>query len=152
MIIIFCICTIFQILMNVLKILVTIFALILMAPLHVHVGMDMSQMIMEGVVMVCTYMCCYQLFILLYILCTDIDECLSGPCPSDLICNNVAGNYSCDCPDGTMRSGTECICKNQLVVYLCNTYIWYRINATSYLLTSLSTFARWVKQWYLNEP
>ena len=50
--------------------------------------------------------------LLLYILCIDIDECLSGPCPSDLICDNTDGNYSCGCPDGTMRSGAECICKD----------------------------------------
>ena len=60
--------------------------------------------------------------LLVYILCVDIDECLSGPCPSDLICNNMDGSYSCDCPDGTMRSGADCICKNQLrscVAILC---------------------------------
>ena len=48
---------------------------------------------------------------LLYILCIDIDECLSGPCTSDLICNNTDGSYSCDCPDGTVDNGTDCICK-----------------------------------------
>ena len=46
--------------------------------------------------------------LLLYILCIDIDECLSGPCPSDLMCNNMDGNYSCDCPDGTVSNGTDC--------------------------------------------
>ena len=50
--------------------------------------------------------------LLLYILCIDIDECLSDPCPSDsLICNNKDGNYSCDCPGGTMDNGTDCICE-----------------------------------------
>ena len=49
--------------------------------------------------------------LLLYNLCIDIDECLSGPCPSDLICNNTDGRYSCDCPDGTIDNGTDCICK-----------------------------------------
>ena len=58
--------------------------------------------------------------LLLYILCIDIDECLSGPCPSDMICNNVDGNYACDCPDGTMRSGADCICKDliSLEIYM----------------------------------
>ena len=46
---------------------------------------------------------------LLYILRVDIDECLSGPCTSDLICNNKDGNYSCDCPDGTVSNGTHCV-------------------------------------------
>ena len=46
--------------------------------------------------------------LLLYIFCIDIDECLSGPCPSDLMCNNMDGNYSCDCPDGTLSNGTHC--------------------------------------------
>ena len=54
--------------------------------------------------------------LLLYILCIDIDECLSDPCPSDLICKNMDGNYSCDCPDGTMKNGTVCICKNITVL------------------------------------
>ena len=45
----------------------------------------------------------------MYILCIDIDECLSGPCPSDTICNNVGGSYSCNCPDGTSKNGTHCI-------------------------------------------
>lgn len=59
--------------------------------------------------------------LLLYILCIDIDECLSGPCPSDLICNNTDGGYSCDCPDGTVRNGTDCICKSIAIdlVFLC---------------------------------
>ena len=48
---------------------------------------------------------------LLYILCIDIDECLSGPCLPNLICNNIDGSYSCDCPDGTMKNGTDCVCK-----------------------------------------
>ena len=61
--------------------------------------------------------------LLLYILCIDIDECSSGPCPSDLICNNMDGNYSCDCPDGTVRSGTSCIgndvtaCEIKIIVH-----------------------------------
>ena len=50
--------------------------------------------------------------LLLYILCIDIDECLSGPCPSHMICNNNDGSYSCDCPDGTMRNEADCVCKN----------------------------------------
>ena len=45
-------------------------------------------------------------------MCIDIDECLLGPCPPHLICNNVDGNYNCDCPDGTVKNGTDCICKN----------------------------------------
>ena len=49
--------------------------------------------------------------LLLYNFCIDIDECLSGPCPSDLICRNTVGNFSCDCPDGTIDNGTDCICK-----------------------------------------
>ena len=46
--------------------------------------------------------------LLLYILCIDIDECLLSPCPSDMICNNVGGSYSCNCPNGTMKNGTHC--------------------------------------------
>ena len=65
---------------------------------------------MVGVVMVCTRVDDYQ-SLLLYMLCIDIDECLSGPCPSDLICRNTVGNFSCDCPDGTIDNGTDCICK-----------------------------------------
>ena len=65
--------------------------------------------------------------LLLYILCIDIDECLSGPCPSDLICNNMDGNYSCDCPDGTMSNGTDCICKN-LIMCLCRCHICITYN------------------------
>ena len=55
--------------------------------------------------------------LLLYILCIDINECLSDPpvCPSNLICNNMDGNYSCDCPDGTVRNGTDCVCKALVV-------------------------------------
>ena len=62
--------------------------------------------------------------LLSYILCVDIDECLSGPCPSDTICNNIDGNYACDCPDGTMRSGADCICKDliSLKMYILTTY------------------------------
>ena len=69
--------------------------------------------------------------LLLYILCIDIDECLSGPCASDLICNNMDGSYSCDCPDGTMRNGTDCICK-------CNIYhsITIRNQTDKTLITS----------------
>ena len=53
-------------------------------------------------------------YLLLYILCIDIDECLTvlDACPSDMICNNIDGNYTCDCPDGTMKNGTDCVCKN----------------------------------------
>ena len=50
--------------------------------------------------------------LLLYILCIDIDKCLSGPCSLTMLCNNIDGSYSCDCPDGTMKNGSECICKN----------------------------------------
>ena len=46
--------------------------------------------------------------LLLYILCIDIDECLSGPCPSHMICNNNDGSYSCDCPDGTIKDELAC--------------------------------------------
>ena len=53
--------------------------------------------------------------LLLYILCIDIDECLSGPCPPNLMCNNLDGNYSCDCPYGTKKNGTDCICKGILI-------------------------------------
>ena len=62
--------------------------------------------------------------LLLYILCIDIDECLSGPCPSDTICNNMDGTYACDCPDGTMRSGANCVCKSliSLKVYILTAY------------------------------
>ena len=49
--------------MNVLKMHVITIVLTLMFPLHVHVTMDMSYMIMAGVVMVCTYVDNYQLFI-----------------------------------------------------------------------------------------
>ena len=69
-------------------------------------------MMMAGVVMVCIHVLTTINCLLLYILYIDIDECLSGPCPSDLICNNMDGNYSCDCPDGTMSNGTDCVCKN----------------------------------------
>ena len=73
---------------------------------------------MAGVVMVCirTYVDNINC-ILLYILCIDIDECLSGPCASDLICNNMDGSYSCDCPDGTERSGADCICKKLIITF-----------------------------------
>ena len=53
--------------------------------------------------------------LLLHILCIDIDECLSGPCPSHTICNNNDGNYTCDCPDGTIMNGTDCVCKNTAI-------------------------------------
>ena len=58
--------------------------------------------------------------LLLYILCIDIDECLSGPCPSEFLCNNIDGSYTCDCPDGTMRSGANCVCKDliSLEIYI----------------------------------
>ena len=96
--------------MNAFKHLVIKTALTLLAPSIVHVTMDMCWMRMVGVVMVCTRVDDYQ-SLLLYILCIDIDECLSGPCPSDLICRNTVGNFSCDCPDGTINNGTDCICK-----------------------------------------
>ena len=64
---------------------------------------------MAGVVMVCTHVDNYQLFTTVHFVCIDIDECLSGPCPSDLMCNNMDGNYSCDCPGGTVNNGTLCI-------------------------------------------
>ena len=67
--------------------------------------------------------------LLLYILCIDIDECLSGPCPSDLMCNNMDGNYSCDCPDGTVSNGTHCICKSLVCVYA-SSYIKVYIHAS----------------------
>jgi len=75
-------------------------------------------MMMAGVVMVCIHVLTTINCLLLYILCIDIDECLSGPCPSDLICNNMDGNYSCDCPDGTMSNGTDCVCKSLIVILL----------------------------------
>ena len=56
--------------------------------------------------------------LLLYILCIDIDECLSGPCPSNMICNNIDGSYTCDCPDGTMMIGTDCVCKNTAIKFV----------------------------------
>ena len=96
---------------------------------------------MAGVVMVCTHVDNYQL-LLLYILCIDIDECLSGPCPSDLICNNMDGNYSCDCPDGTMRSGAECICK--FAYYMYSSFVYnictMKLPFTSVICDSLGIF------------
>ena len=68
-------------------------------------------MIMAGVVMVCIHVLIIINCLLLYILCIDIDECLSGPCPSDLLCNNMDGNYSCDCPNGTISNGIDCTSK-----------------------------------------
>ena len=47
--------------------------------------------------------------LLLYILCIDIDECLTGPCSLTMLCNNMDGNYTCDCPDGTTKNGTDCL-------------------------------------------
>ena len=67
--------------------------------------------------------------LLLYILCIDIDECLSGPCPSNLICNNMDGSYICECPDGTMKNGTTCICKKMMHL---------RISISSLLTTPLA--------------
>ncbi|XP_018109128.1 adhesion G protein-coupled receptor E4 isoform X3 [Xenopus laevis] len=32
--------------------------------------------------------------------CTDINECLLKPCAHPAVCNNMPGNYSCDCPEG----------------------------------------------------
>ena len=61
--------------------------------------------------MVCTYIDNYQLFTTVHFVYIDIDECLSCPCLSDFLCNNVDGSYTCDCPDGTMKNGTDCICK-----------------------------------------
>ena len=43
-----------------------------------------------------------------YVLYIDIDECLSSPCSSDMICNNTDGSYTCDCPDGTIKNGSGC--------------------------------------------
>ena len=54
--------------------------------------------------------------LLLYILCIDIDECLSSPCRSDMICNNVDGSYTCDCPDGTIKNGADCNGNNFIYV------------------------------------
>ena len=65
--------------------------------------------------MVCACVDDYQ-SLLLYILCIDIDECLSGPCSSDLTCINMDGSYSCDCPDGTINNGTDCICKKFIIL------------------------------------
>ena len=56
--------------------------------------------------------------LLLYILCIDIDECLSGPCPSHMICNNNDGSYYCDCPDGTVKNGIDCVCKNTAIKFV----------------------------------
>ena len=70
-----------------------------------------------------TYACNYadypQIFTNVHY-CIDIDECLSGPCPSHFICNNMDGNYSCDCPSGTMKNGTDCVCKCLHVVIVIN--------------------------------
>ena len=46
--------------------------------------------------------------LLLYILYIDVDECVSSPCPSDMICNNTDGSYTCDCPNGTVKNGSGC--------------------------------------------
>ena len=57
--------------------------------------------------------------LLLYILCIDIDECLTVPnaCASGLLCNNIDGSYTCECPDGTMKNGTDCVCKNTDITF-----------------------------------
>ena len=36
------------------------------------------------------------------------------------------GNYSCDCPDGTMKNGTDCICKNLKLLH--DIYVHCNIN------------------------
>ena len=56
------------------------------------------------------YICAYvdKYLLILSFLCIDIDECLSGPCPLTMLCNNNGGNYTCDCPDGTTKNGTDC--------------------------------------------
>ena len=40
-------------------------------------------------------------FVLFCFILVDIDECQSSDaCRSDLVCNNTAGSYRCECPSG----------------------------------------------------
>ena len=61
------------------------------------------------IISIVNYVCIY-----IYI---DINECEEElyDCPDDMMCNNVVGNYTCDCPDGTMDNGTDCVCKNTAI-------------------------------------
>ena len=55
-------------------------------------------------------------------LCIDVDECLSAPCPITMLCNNMDGNYTCDCPDGTTKNGTNCYLSNDVTYYFVNIF------------------------------
>ncbi|XP_072048555.1 prothrombin-like, partial [Amphiura filiformis] len=40
--------------------------------------------------------------------CTDVDECLSGPCDSNATCSNNPGSYDCTCNTGFIGDGFNC--------------------------------------------
>ena len=46
------------------------------------------------------------IFVLFYVLFSDIDECLSLPCAYGSTCVDLVGGYSCNCPPG--REGRNC--------------------------------------------
>ncbi|KAB5577253.1 hypothetical protein PHYPO_G00207790 [Pangasianodon hypophthalmus] len=40
----------------------------------------------------------------------DVDECVSSPCPQNLVCVNTRGSFSCECPLGyDLQDGRSCI-------------------------------------------
>ena len=47
----------------------------------------------------------------LFIMSTDIDECLSSPCHSNAMCNNTAGGFTCSCNYGYTGDGVGSCCK-----------------------------------------
>lgn len=47
----------------------------------------------------------------------DVDECDEDihDCPSDATCENMVGNYTCNCLDDEATfNGTDCMCKTLL--------------------------------------
>ena len=50
---------------------------------------------------ICVYICMYYIP-------TDIDECLTYPCDSNATCNNTDGSYICTCNTGYTGSGEIC--------------------------------------------
>lgn len=42
-----------------------------------------------------------------FLICEDIDECRSNPCPENSICINLNGSFSCDCSPGFIPCRTS---------------------------------------------
>ena len=44
----------------------------------------------------------------LFIICLDIDECISNPCITNSTCIDGINSYTCECKEGFTGNGTNC--------------------------------------------